>query len=90
MLLNEDLNDKIDKFYKCLGLMMKAERLAQNLTLEQVASEVGLTAKGLQRYETGERKINLFMLFQIGSALDINTIGLLTDMQLFHSQLCEN
>ena len=46
-------------FYKMLGQLLRSKRTAANLTLEDVASALGLSIKTVQRYETGERKITI-------------------------------
>lgn len=50
-------------------MKIRAEREAQDLTLEQVAEQLGISAQALQRYETSARKISIEMLVKIADVL---------------------
>lgn len=53
------------ELYCILGDMIRKERIARDITLEQLAEKLGVTTKTVQRYERGERKIKLNTLMQI-------------------------
>jgi transcriptional regulator with XRE-family HTH domain len=49
--------------------MIREKRTISDLTLEQVAEQIGVTRKTLQRYETGERKIKISTIMDLASIL---------------------
>lgn len=59
------MSDYEKELYKIIGDMIREARTAKGFTLEQVAEHLNLTAKTIQRYERGERKI------KIGTIIDI-------------------
>ncbi|MDF2907146.1 MAG: family transcriptional regulator [Herbinix sp.] len=55
--------------YRIIGEMIREKRTISDLTLEQVAEQIGVTRKTLQRYETGERKIKISTIMDLASIL---------------------
>lgn len=65
------MSDYEVNFYKIIGSMLKEARIKSGFTLEQAGEKIGVTAKTIQRYEKGERKINLNNLMELTSLLGI-------------------
>ena len=65
------MSDYEVNFYKIIGFMLKEARIKSGFTLEQAGEKIGVTAKTIQRYEKGERKINLNNLMELTSLLGI-------------------
>ena len=59
------------------GKRLKEIRTAQNLTQKQLASLIGITERGVQRYESGERKPTFDVLLAILENIDISADYLL-------------
>lgn len=53
------------ELYKIIGEMLRNIRIERGITLEQVAERLKLTAKTVQRYETGERKIKINTVMEL-------------------------
>ena len=66
------MNENDLKLYKVMGGMLRDRRIEKDLTLEQVALGVNMTAKTIQRYEAGERKINISVLVKITDLLGLD------------------
>lgn len=58
--------------YRIIGEMIREKRLDAGLTLEEVASKIGVVPKTLQRYETGERKIKISTIMELSNILDFD------------------
>lgn len=56
-------------FYEILGNNINQIRSQKGLSLQYIADKVGMTKKTIQRYETGENKIDIRKLKDIASAL---------------------
>lgn len=60
------------ELYRIIGGMIRDKRIANEMTLEQIASSLGVTPKTIQRYETGERKIKINALMELSNILDFD------------------
>lgn len=58
--------------YRIIGEMIREKRIARGLTLDQVASQLGVTTKSLQRYETGVRKIKINTIMELSHILSFD------------------
>lgn len=58
--------------YRIIGEMIRERRISKDLTLEEVANEIGVTPKTLQRYETGERKIKINTIMELSHILSFD------------------
>lgn len=65
------MSDYETNLYKIIGSMLREARIKSGLTLEQAGEKIGVIAKTIQRYETGERKINLNKLMELTSLFGI-------------------
>jgi len=61
------MNDYEEKLYKIIGSMLREARIKSGFTLEQAGEKIGVIAKTIQRYETGERKISINKLMELTS-----------------------
>ncbi len=59
------------------GEHLKEIRLSKNLTQKQLATLIGSTERGIQRYEAGERKPNFDAIIALCNALEISADYLL-------------
>ena len=66
------MSDYQSKFYKIIGSMLKEIRRDAGFTLEQAGEKIGVIAKTIQRYETGERKISINMLMELTSLYGVD------------------
>ena len=66
------MSDYQSKFYKIIGSMLKDIRRDAGFTLEQAGEKIGVIAKTIQRYETGERKISINMLMELTSLYGVD------------------
>lgn len=65
--------------YVALGTRIKNKRLEQNLTQEQVAEQVELSAVYIGQIERGERKMTIETLVKIANCLNSSIEELLKD-----------
>ena len=65
--------------YVALGTRIKNKRLEQNLTQEQVADQVELSAVYIGQIERGERKMTIETLVKIANCLNSSIEELLKD-----------
>mgnify|MGYP003369854456 CR=1 FL=1 len=65
------MSDYEVNLYSILGSMLREARIKSGHTLEQAGEKIGVTAKTIQRYETGERKISLNKLIELTSLFGI-------------------
>lgn len=75
------MNEQEIELYQVLGDMLRNERIKRDMTLEQLAGKLGVTAKTVQRYECGERKIKLSTLMQITDVYGLNSNELVSRAQ---------
>ena len=68
LVLNINESDKLVK----IGNVMRKERLKNNLTLAQVAHELGTSTKQYQRIEYGQVNTRVLNIFKIATILNIN------------------
>ena len=66
------MNDYEINLYKIIGSMLREARIKSGLTLEQAGEKIGVIAKTIQRYETGERKISINKLMELTSLFGID------------------
>lgn len=59
------------------GEHLKEIRISKNLTQKQLAVLIGSTERGIQRYESGERKPNFDAIIALCNAMDISSDYLL-------------
>ncbi len=59
------MSERQEKLYKIIGSMLRQARLDRGMTLETAGDKLGVIAKTIQRYETGERKIGLNKLMEL-------------------------
>jgi transcriptional regulator with XRE-family HTH domain len=71
--------DKV--FYSIVGRKLRELRNDKGLTLKEVAENLGITFKTLQRYELGERKIDIPLLQNIVTSLGGNYDSFINDIQ---------
>ncbi|NCD00240.1 MAG: XRE family transcriptional regulator [Bacteroidia bacterium] len=70
-------------FYEKIGENIRKYRKNRDYSLEDVAKKIGITKKTLQRYETGETRIEMERLTEIAKALNIPTSLLLGGAEHF-------
>lgn len=58
-------------FYTTVGKNIKKYRMMRDYSLQELADKIGVTKKTIQRYETGEIKIDMERLGEIARALGI-------------------
>ena len=73
------MNDYEINFYKIIGSMLREARIKSGLTLEQAGEKIGVIAKTIQRYETGERKISINKLMELTSLFGINYTSFMSE-----------
>ena len=66
------MSERQEKLYKIIGSMLREARLDKGMTLEMAGEKLGVIAKTIQRYETGERKIGLNKLMELVSLYGLN------------------
>lgn len=59
------------------GERLKEIRISKNITQKQLATMVGSSERGIQRYESGERKPNFDAIISLCKALEISADYLL-------------
>ena len=59
------------------GEHLRKIRISKNLTQKQLASLIGSTERGIQRYESGERKPNFDAIIALCNALEVSADYLL-------------
>lgn len=55
-----------------IGARIRAQRILQGLTLNELAEKIGVTAAALSRYELGQRKLSIEMIFRISDVLNVS------------------
>lgn len=66
------MSERQERLYKIIGSMLREARLDKGMTLETAGEKMGVIAKTIQRYETGERKIGLNKLMELVSLYGID------------------
>lgn len=64
-------------FYVKVGANIRKYREAKNYSLQMLAEKIGVTKKTIQRYETGEIKIDMERLGDIAEALGVKVSNLI-------------
>lgn len=70
------------EFYRLMGSQLKNSRLNKKYSLEEVGNRIGKTKKSIQRYETGEVRIDMKTLESLCSVLDLDCGKLLKDSRI--------
>ena len=73
------MNDYEINLYKIIGSMLREARIKSGLTLEQAGEKIGVIAKTIQRYETGERKISINKLMELTSLFGIDYTSFMSE-----------
>ena len=64
---------KTDKeLYQNIGSKLRFLRKIKNLTLEKVASQIGVSAQQVQKYEVGKSKIDISKIVILATLFDVN------------------
>lgn len=73
------INDNLpaDSYLERLGRNIRAARLLQGMTLEEVADRLGVSYQQLQKYEAGQAVVSVPRLREIASALDTTSAQLI-------------
>lgn len=66
------MSDRQEKLYKIIGSMLREARLEKGYTLESAGEKLGVIAKTIQRYETGERKVGINKIMELTSIYDVD------------------
>lgn len=66
------------KLYEIIGSMLRDARIKIGLTLEQAGEKIGVTAKTIQRYETGQRKLSMDKLMELTSFYGVDYTSFMT------------
>lgn len=74
--------EKDFELYYDLGEKLREIRLSKNLSLADVANQLHVAAKTLQRYECGERKIKLDILLKLTEIYEINYYQFVKNIRL--------
>ena len=59
------MSERQERLYKIIGSMLREARLDKGMTLESAGEQLGVIAKTVQRYETGERKIGINKIMEL-------------------------
>lgn len=71
--------------YRIIGEMIRKKRLLRGFTLEQVAEQLKVIPKTLQRYETGERKIKINTIMELAIILNFNYDSFMAEAKAQHA-----
>lgn len=71
-------------FYLTVGANIKKFRDMRGYSLQVLADKIGVTKKTIQRYETGEIKIDMERLGDIASALGVRVSVLISDTKAYN------
>lgn len=75
------MNEQDTRFYKIIGKKIRQLRTEKGMTLLDLAAKLNLTSKTVQRYETGERRINVIRLKNLIEILDYNYDDFMREVQ---------
>jgi transcriptional regulator with XRE-family HTH domain len=64
--------------YRIIGEMVREKRASNGMTLDQVAEQLKVTPKTLQRYETGQRKIKISTIMELANILGFDYDGFMS------------
>lgn len=70
---------KVGKADEQIGGMIRAARLASNVTQEELAGLLGLSTQQLQKYEAGSNRVTVSRMMEIADALDVGLFEILSD-----------
>jgi transcriptional regulator with XRE-family HTH domain len=66
-----------DSRYRWVIEQLIEARKKQTLTQQAVADKLGKPQQFVSRYETGERRLDIFEFMDVATALDIDTLALI-------------
>lgn len=69
-----------DRLYRTLGQFIKAARVQQHLTQEELAMQVGLTRTSINNIEHGRQRIQIHTLYMFAEALHTRPAALLPSL----------
>ena len=72
------LKKEIHPFCIAFGQHIRALRLNNNLTIEEIAFKAGIDAQNLRKYELGKQEMKISMMKRIANAFEISTSELLS------------
>lgn len=73
---------------KIIGERIRSTRKARNLTLQDVADDIGVARSTIQRYETGFiRKVKLPVIEAIARSLNVNPSWLICESDIMERQV---
>ena len=75
------MNDFDKIFYTIVGRKLRELRNKKNFTLTEVAERLEVTSKTIQRYETGERKIDIPVLSKLLEIYHVGYYGFIEEVQ---------
>lgn len=76
------------EFSKQLGIRIKTLRMMSQLTQEELAAKIGISAAEMSHYETGRRDMPALKLAQICDVLECDPKALLGKRALPQRRLC--
>ncbi|OYP11100.1 helix-turn-helix protein [Lachnotalea glycerini] len=76
------MSEKDFELYYEIGEKLREVRLEKSLTLAEVAVQLDIASKTLQRYECGERKIKVEALQKLASIYEFNYYNFVRDVRL--------
>lgn len=79
------MNEDDSRFYKIIGKKIRQLRTEREMTLLELATKLGFTVKTVQRYETGERRLDVIKLKNLIEILGYNYDDFMREVQ--HEQI---
>ncbi len=76
------MSDYEVRLYKVIGEMLREARIRSGLTLEQAGEKIGVIAKTIQRYETGQRKISIDKLMELTSLFGLDYTSFMSEAKM--------
>jgi transcriptional regulator with XRE-family HTH domain len=70
----------MDRFYEEFGQRVRSARLGLGLNQEELGHRVGLERSSISNVEKGRQRVQLHMLLEFATALDVPPIQLLPDI----------
>lgn len=75
------MNEDDARFYKIIGQKIRRLRKGKHMTLRDLAAKLNHTSKTIQRYEKGERRLDVVKLRNLIEALDYNYDDFMREVQ---------
>lgn len=84
-----------EQFNKAIGRVILHRRTNLGLSQEALAARMGVTFQQIQKYERGKNQLSCWRLYQMASALETSTQGILAqafgdEMHSFNSESASN